>query len=216
MSSGLQAWAATGVATLASVYALDAISTATGALLVTSGLLHGIGLGAAMAFLLASYAAWGVALRPSLAANWALLQRTGASTCLPSKLAHDIARRRGTGQRTRKIAAASGYVGAELVKEAPYYLGAAGAVLLIEGVTSADVVRVSGGANLGAAAYEYGLAQRGTACSRECPPPLRLLRNRLEPARYLADYYRDVEPDERLTLEFLVEAARGVPAAARS
>ena len=56
MSSSLGTWTATGVATLASTYVLDAVSSATGALVVASGLLHGIGIGTAAAFLLASYA----------------------------------------------------------------------------------------------------------------------------------------------------------------
>jgi hypothetical protein len=133
MSSGFRTWTATGIATLASTYALDAVSTATGGLLAASGLLSAAGLPAAFLFLLVSYTVWGVALRPSLGANWELLQRTGASTCLPFRAAHDIALRRGVGLLARRIATAAGYVGAEFVKEAPYYLGAAGAALLVEG-----------------------------------------------------------------------------------
>ena len=221
MSSGFRPWTATGVATLASTYLLDLVSAAAGAGLVGSGLLEGIGAGAATAFLAASYLAWGGALRPSLAANWALVERTGASTCLPSKLAHDVARRCRASVRTRRIATASGYVGAELAKEAPYYAGAAGAVLLLDGMTPADALVFLGGANLGAAAYEYGLAQgtRGllarlpAPCRSPMPAPPRFAAFETDwsPRRYLADYYRTVEPDERLTLAFMVEAARAVP-----
>ena len=212
MSSSLGTWTATGVATLASTYVLDAVSSATGALVVASGLLHGISVGTAAAFLLASYAVWATALGPSLAANWALLQRTGASTCLPSKIAHDIALRRRAGPRTRRIATGVGYVGAELVKEAPYYLGAAGAALLAESVTSADAIVFLGGANLGAAAYEYGLARvvRGLLV-RTPAPRFASFESDWDPSRYLADYYGRVEPDERHTIAFLVETARGLP-----
>lgn len=233
MSSGFRPWTATGVATLASTYLLDLVSAAAGAGLVGSGLLEGIGAGAALAFLAASYLAWGGALRPSLAANWALVERTGASTCLPSKLAHDVARRCRASARIRRIATASGYVGAELAKEAPYYAGAAGAVLLLDGLTSADALVFLAGANLGAAAYEYGLAQgtRGllarlpapvpAPCRSAVPAPRRSAVPALcdfaafetdwSPRRYLADYYRAIEPDERRTLAFMVEAARAVP-----
>lgn len=221
MSSALQSWSATVAATLASTYALDAVSTATGALLVASGLLGGLG-ASMLAVLAASYAVWGAALRPSLAANWALLQRTGASTCLPSKLAHDMAARRGAGLRTRRFVTSAGYVGAELVKEAPYYLGAAGAVLLVDGVGAAEAAVFLAGANLGAAGYEYGLARlvRGAlACvpdaahdaARGTAPSYASFEADWQPKRYLGDYYRDVEADERQTIAFMVEAARTVP-----
>lgn len=217
MSTALRAWAATGVATLASTYALDAISAATGAALVASGLLDGAGLGAAAALLAASYLAWGAALRPSLAANWDLLERTGASTCLPSKIAHDVARRRRFGLRGRRLATAAGYVGAELVKEAPYYFGAAGAAALAEGVSAADAVVFLAGANLGAAAYEFGLARatRRYLSSAE-PPGYASFEDDWDAARYLAEYYRAVEADERHTLAYLVEAARDLPAPPQS
>ena len=216
MSSAFRAWTATGAATLASTYLLDTVAAATGALVAASGLLHGIGLGAALGFLGATYVAWGLALRPSLAANWDLLQRTATSTCLPSKLAHDVAARHGASARVRRVATATGYVGAELVKEAPYYLGAAGATLLVDGITSADAVAFLGGANLGAAAYECGLAKGIRTYLRRAPqPPFATFETAWDPARYLADYYRAVETDERHTLAFLVEAARGLPADAK-
>ncbi len=209
MPSGLGTWTATGAATLASTYALDAISTAAGVVLVASGLLGGIGIEAALALLLASYAVWAMALRPSLGANWELLSRTGACACLPSKIAHDIALRRRTGVRARRIATAAAYVGAELAKEAPYYLGAAGAALMAEGVTSADVVIFLAGANLGASAYEYGLAQAVRRLLARAPAKrFASFEEDWDPGRYLADYYREVEADERHTIAFLAEAAR--------
>jgi hypothetical protein len=41
----------------------------------------------------------------------------------------------------------------------PYYAGAFGAVLLSDSVSSSDALIFLAGANLGAAAYEYGLAR---------------------------------------------------------
>jgi hypothetical protein len=140
MSSSFRTWTATGVATIASTYLLDLLSAGVGALLVASGLLHGVGVCVASAFLAASYIVWGGALWPSLAANWALLQKTGGSTCLPSKIAHDLGLRRRTGERTQRIATAAGYVGAEIVKEAPYYLGVAGVTLIADGMGADDAL----------------------------------------------------------------------------
>nr|BFE73070.1 hypothetical protein GCM10020092_063710 [Actinoplanes digitatis] len=47
----------------------------------------------------------------------------------------------------------------ELVKEVPYYGGAFGAALISDSITSTNALVFLGGANLGAAAYEYGLAR---------------------------------------------------------
>ena len=106
-----------------------------------------------------SYAAWCAGLRVNLAANRALLERTGVSTNVLSKAAHDLVRTRGGGMRARRFAASAGYVVTELAKEAPYYAGASGAVFLTDSVTASDALIFLGGANLGAAAYEYGLAR---------------------------------------------------------
>jgi hypothetical protein len=57
------------------------------------------------------------------------------------------------------VASSIGYVGTELAKEAPYYAGAFGAALLGDTISSEDALIFLGGANLGAAAYEYGLAR---------------------------------------------------------
>lgn len=155
----MRAWLATTVATVLSTYALDAVATAAGIALVASGALGGLDHPLPLAFLAASYAAWGAGLRVNLAANWALLDRTGASTNLLSKAAHDLARARRAGLRGRRLAASAGYVATELAKEAPYYAGASGAALVSDAVAAADAIVFLGGANLGAAAYEYGLAR---------------------------------------------------------
>ncbi|MFO1144859.1 MAG: guanitoxin biosynthesis pre-guanitoxin forming N-methyltransferase GntF [Amaricoccus sp.] len=212
MSSGLQSWTATGVATVASIYALDTVSVAAGGLFVATGLLAGASHPTALALLALSYLAWGLALGPSLGANWELLRRTGASTCLPSKAAHDIALRRGASEGTCRLATAAGYVGAELAKETPYYLGAAGAVLLVEDVTAVGAIAFLAGANLGAATYELGLASatRGLLRRRR-RPAFASFEAEWDPHRYLADYYGKLEDDERHTIAFLVGSARGLP-----
>jgi hypothetical protein len=98
-------------------------------------------------------------MRANLAANWSLLARTGASTNVLSKAAHDIARARGAGPRGCRFAASSGYVVCELAKEVPYYASASGAALLSHDVSADDAIVFLAGTNLGAAVYEYGLAR---------------------------------------------------------
>jgi hypothetical protein len=153
------AWVVTVLATVASTYALDAFAIAIGALLATSGLLAGLDRPLLLAFLGASYVVWGAGLRANLAANWSLLARTGASTNVLSKAAHDMARARGAGARGLRFAASAGYVLTELAKEVPYYASASGAVLLSDGVSAGDAIAFLAGTNLGAAMYEYGLAR---------------------------------------------------------
>ncbi len=155
-------WVVTIVATVGSMYALDAVATLAGLALVASGWLAGLPLPALAGFLLATYGFWALGLRANLRANWALLERTGTSTNAVSKLAYDLtaASTATTGHpRLRRWATAAGYVGTELVKEIPYYAGAIGAVLINGDLTVTDVILFLGGANLGAAAYEYGLAR---------------------------------------------------------
>jgi len=105
-----------------------------------------------------SYVAWGAGLRINLRANRALLERTGTSTNALSKAAYDLVALRWDSPRVRAVAAALGYVATELVKEVPYYAGAFGAAVLTDSISSNDALIFLAGANLGAAAYEYGLA----------------------------------------------------------
>jgi hypothetical protein len=193
----LRRWAVTLTATAVSTYALDALATAAGVLLAASQLLDGLSHGAVLAFLAATYVVWGAGLRASLVVNAWLLERTGTSTNAPSKALFDLTRSRSP--RTRRIAAATGYVATELVKEAPYYAGAFGATLVSDSVGAHEALIFLGGANLGAAAYEYGLARLTRAF---------LHRRRHAsfdtdwvPADYLTDYYREVEPDEVETID---------------
>jgi hypothetical protein len=76
----LSAWTITLAATAASTYALDAMATAAGVLLVASGLLSGLAHPLGLASLAATYVLWGVSLRANLAASWLLLRRTGTRT----------------------------------------------------------------------------------------------------------------------------------------
>lgn len=167
-------WAITLGATAASTYALDAVATAAGVALASSGLLSGLDHWSVLALLGCSYVVWGAGLRVNLRANWALLERTGTSTNALSKAAYDLVRRR---PRARRVAAAAGYVGTEVAKEVPYYAGAFGAAVVTESVSSDDALVFLSGANLGAAGYEYGLAAltraflgRRAASAGECEP----------------------------------------------
>lgn len=222
MSRASRAWVGSAVATGASTYALDMIATSAGALLLASGLLSDWSGAAVLTLLAASYMAWGAALRPALAVNWDLLERTGISASLPSKAAHSLALRRDLSPRARRTATSLGYVGTELVKEAPYYLGAAGAALVTEAVSSVGVAVFLAGANFGAAAYELGLARLLRLVLARTPTPVLApalapvaatvptyasFEADWDPAAYLADYYAIVEPDEQRTIAFLVEAA---------
>jgi hypothetical protein len=159
MAPVVRRWAVSLVATALSIYALDAGATAAGVLLVASGLLDGLDHRQAVVFLLATNVIWGLGLRAGVRANWALLAATGTSTNVLSKALHDLTRRRTASALAARVAAASGYLGMELIKEVPYYGGAFGAALLSDSITSTGALIFLGGANLGAAAYEYGLAR---------------------------------------------------------
>ena len=198
-------WAATVGATAVSTYALDAVATAAGAALAASGLLHGAPHAILLGLLALSYVAWGVGLRRSLSANWALLEHTGTSTNALSKAAHDLARRRGWRPRSRRLAGTSGYVATELIKEAPYYAGAFSAALVSGSVSSGDAIVFLAGANLGAGLYEYGLAGLTRAFLRRAHASFDA---DWVPAEYLEDYYAGVEPDEVETIAFFANAIR--------
>jgi hypothetical protein len=163
-------WAATLGATAMSTYALDGTATAAGAALAASGLLHGAPHALLLALLALSYVVWGAGLWKSLGANWALLAHTGTSTNALSKAAHDLAALRRWSPRARRTAGAAGYVGTELLKEVPYYAGAFGAAVVSDSISSGDALVFLAGTNLGAAAYEYGLARLTHALLRRRRP----------------------------------------------
>ncbi|MET7966333.1 guanitoxin biosynthesis pre-guanitoxin forming N-methyltransferase GntF [Micromonospora sp. NPDC005305] len=205
---GLRTWSFSVAATAASAYALEAAVVAAGAGLVASGLLSGLDHQWLMAFLVASYTVWGFGLHAGVRANWTLLTTTGTSTNVLSKAASDVVRRMTSSARAPRLAAAVGYAGTEVAKEVPYYAGAFGVAAVTDSITSHEALVFLGGANLGAALYEYGLARLTRAF---------LLRRRRRyasfdtdwaPAEYLADYYRTLESDEIATIAFFVEAMR--------
>ena len=113
----------------------------------------------ALLFLASTYILWGAGLRVNLRANWELLGSTGTSTNVLSKVAYDLARLRTDSARAQRIAADAGYVCMEFAKELPYYAGAFGAAILTDSISSNEAIVFLGGANLGAAVYEYGLAR---------------------------------------------------------
>jgi hypothetical protein len=179
------------------------VATAAGLALAASQLLRGLDHALVLAFLALSYVAWGAGLRVNLRANQALLERTGVSSNALSKAAFDLSAR--AGRRTRRFAAAVGYVGTELAKEAPYYLGAFGAVAVSGSVEAHDALVFLAGANLGAAVYEYGLARATRTFLRRGYASFDA---DWVPGEYLADYYREVEPDELETIAYFTDAIR--------
>jgi hypothetical protein len=205
-------WAVTGAATVASTYALDALATAAGLLLVATQLLQGADHRLILLFLAGTYLLWGAGLRVNLQANWALLQDTGTSTNLLSKAAYDLVGVRSRNPRIRKIAAAIGYTGTELAKETPYYAGAFGAALLSDSVSANEALIFLGGANMGAAAYEYGLSHLVRAFLRRkkaaTPAAYASFETEWRPREYLSDYYGTIEPDEQRTIAFFVDAMK--------
>jgi hypothetical protein len=156
---GVWRWTVSTAATLASVYVLDAVATVAGIGLVASGLAAGLDRGWIITLLVAGYLIWAVSLRSALQANDQLLAATGTSTNILSKAAHDLTRRLTRNARAARVAAVAGYAGTELAKEIPYYAGAFGTAAVSDAVTTDEALIFLAGANLGAAAYEYGLAR---------------------------------------------------------
>jgi hypothetical protein len=156
--SGAARWLVSIAATIASTYALDAFAAVAGAALVAWGLLDDVGHRWVLVFLIASYAAWIAGLSANLRANAALLATTGTSTNVFSKAAYDLTRRLGS-DRASRFAAAVAYTGTELLKEVPYYTAAFGAAVVSDSITADEALIFLGGANLGAALYEGGLAR---------------------------------------------------------
>ncbi|MFN0194123.1 MAG: guanitoxin biosynthesis pre-guanitoxin forming N-methyltransferase GntF [Aestuariivirga sp.] len=206
-------WGITVAATAISAYALDAIAAAAGLIVVSSNLLGAISHAEALLFLAMTYIAWGAGLRVNLSANWALLESTGTSTNLLSKAAYELVKVKTPKIGLRKFAAGAGYTGTELAKEAPYYFGAFGAAVLTDTVSAPDAIVFLGGANLGAAIYEYGLARivREFLRRREAPT-YASFESDWSPRDYLADYYSKVEPDEWHTIAFFGEAMKSAAA----
>ena len=152
-------WAVVTAATVVSMCALDVVATATGAVLVASGVLDGASPVAVAGLLAVTYLIWAAGLRVNVIANWCLLEQTGMSTNLLSKLMFELTRRRSSRPRGPRLASAAGYVVTEIAKEVPYYAGAFGIALLSDAVNSTHALVFVAGTNVGAATYEYGLAR---------------------------------------------------------
>lgn len=157
----IRRWAITIGANIGSLYILDIIASAFGLGLVAAlGLLAPQALAAPMgyilAFLLLSYAVWAYTLAKNLKANWRLLEETGTSTNVLSKVFHDLTTT--SNLVFRKVSTGAGYVVTELAKEIPYYAAAFGAAAASEAITFKASLLFLAGANLGAAVYEYALA----------------------------------------------------------
>lgn len=136
-------WAVVVVATVGSTFALDIIATATGALFAASPLLDGASHATVLTFLGATYLLWFAGLRLNLIANWRLLEQTGTSTNLLSKVMFELVRTRPSGTLGPRVASAVGYVVTEIAKEAPYYAGAFGTALLSDTIRSPRPTRSS-------------------------------------------------------------------------
>jgi hypothetical protein len=163
-----RAWVVTFLASVGTAYGLDLFATCVGLLLAGSGWLSGLDYAAALGLLGVSYVAWGAGIWSILGANWELLQRSGTSTNLFSKAGHDLVVRFGWSLRWRRLATHAGYVATDLAKEAPYYLGAAGAALFSDQVGAIDAIIFLAGANTGAAAYGFMQAYGMRIVVRRC------------------------------------------------
>ena len=153
-------WTLTIAATAASTLALEAVATAAGVLLAASHVLDGAHRTVVLGVLATTYVVWVAGLRVSLRANWRLLDETGTSTnACSSKMAFELARLRSCSPRRVRATSAVGYVATEVAKEATYYAGAFGTALVSSSVDAMDALVFLGGANLGAAVYEYGVAR---------------------------------------------------------
>jgi hypothetical protein len=204
-------WSATIVANAVSTYALDAVSTVVGVALVAYGSLSGIGVQAAAVLLGASYVLWATGLSSSLKANWRLLESTGTSTSILSKLAYDLSGSRIRRAGVRRFLSGTGYVVFELAKESPYYVGAFGLAFATDTISSEEALVFLAGANVGAAAYEYGLGWSTRVFLRKIGIGYASFEEGWAPAEYLADYYSTVDADEQNTIAFFSEAAQRIP-----
>lgn len=161
-------WTATATANAASAFALDGIASTAGAATVAiNSNLPEVDLKFALAFLAATYLTWGKELYRNAEANYELLEQTGTSTSATSKFTYEraknitekkqmksVANRLGISTEVlQKVAAHTGFVFWEAVKEIPYYIAAFSAGVLSE--SSNSEIAFLGGANLGAAGFEH-------------------------------------------------------------
>jgi hypothetical protein len=161
-------WGVTIGANVASTYALDGVASAVGVSTVWATdkvtnivsdnphVLESVPAPALLPVLGASYIAWWKGVSPNLEQNWHLLEETGMSSNALSKLFYD---RAGKYSATKqKLLSKGGYVLWETVKEVPYYAAAFGAAAVSKDISTQESLIGLAGANLGAAAFERGLA----------------------------------------------------------
>lgn len=143
---------------MASSWLLDGLATLVGVAVVAWGGFDHVPIGALVVASIVSYVAWGAGLIFNVNANGRLLATHGVSTNLVSKIVHDVvARRRRSTERARRVAAASGYVVLELVKEVPFVVGAIGVVAVSDSLATPSFFAFMIGANAAAATYELAV-----------------------------------------------------------
>ncbi len=134
-----------------------------------------------------------------------------------SKAAYDLVTLRTGSVRARRARGRVGYVGTEFAKEAPYYAGAFGAALLTETVSANDALDLPRRRQPGRRRLRVRARPLAYAFLREMPgrpgrhrgaPAYAAFEDDWVPREYLADYYSAVEPDERRTIAFFVDAMR--------
>lgn len=208
----VERWAATIVANVLSTYALDTICTAAGVILVATGLPSQLDVGAALTVLALSYILWAGGLSRSLAENWRLLEATGTSTSVLSKFAFDLSGGWAERVGARQWLVAAAYVVFKLVKESPYYAVAFGLAAATDAVSGVDALVFLAGANVGAAAYEFGLGwSTHVLLEKRARAEYASFDREWSASDYLAEYYGEVQPDERETISFLTDAVRQMP-----
>lgn len=219
----IRRWLITIGANVISFYVLDIVAVACG-----FGLIGALNvffpeafmapMGYILLFLVGTYLAWGYTLGKNLSANWQLLEATDTSTNVLSKAFYDLAPRISSAVGVRKMLAAAGYIGTELAKEIPYYVAALSAAAASDAITLKASLLFLGGANIGAAVYEMVVAlgtlrvirlvERKSSPMADQTLSYDTYEKDWVPEEYLRDYYNDVQPDERHTIRFFVDAVR--------
>ncbi len=159
-------WGITVGANVASTYALDGTAVIAGLALTKTGIQEHVSTETLIGFLAASYGVWFKGLYENVKENWKLLEEQGVSTSALSKAFHDYSKSKGWSERSQRLATAAGYVGLEIAKELPFYLGAFGSATFFEGISDKDAITFLAGANIGGGFYEYTLA-KGTKMARK-------------------------------------------------
>ena len=210
-TAAMRRWGITFAATAISTYALDAVATAAGVLLAASHLLRGVDHALLLGFLTGSYVLWAAGLagqpRGELEAargDGNEYQRAVQGRLRPGE-AQDIQCPRTAARGRDRLRSHRACQGGAVLRRR------AGAALLSDTVTSSDALIFLAGANLGAAAYEYGLARMTRVFLRlKGASTYASFEADWVPKEYLDEYYDEVKPDELQTIAFFVAAMRQV------